>query len=69
MVHNLRPGDKWVPGTILERTDSLSYLVQVSGGQTWKRHIYTEPTATQDTPEVLCQYPRCNRAAPDRLRY
>ena len=39
MVRNLRPGDKWVPGTIIERTGPLSYLVQVSGGQTWKRHI------------------------------
>ena len=100
MVRNLRPGDKWVPGTILECTGPLSCLVQVSGGQTWKRHIdhlrqmtdspheenksttrtesfmkypqtsgYTKPTATQDTPEVPCQYPRRNRVAPDRLRY
>ena len=29
MVRNLRPGDKWVPGTIVERTGPLSYLVQV----------------------------------------
>ena len=36
MVRNLHPGDKWVPGTILERTGPLSYLVR---GQTWKRHI------------------------------
>ena len=39
MVRNLRPGDKWIPGTIIERTGPLSYLVQVAGGQTWKRHI------------------------------
>ena len=39
MVRNLRPGEKWVPGTIIERTGPLSYLVQVTGGQTWKCHI------------------------------
>ena len=39
MVRNLRAGDKWVPGTIMERTGPLSYLVQVAGGQMWKRHI------------------------------
>ena len=33
MVRNLRVGDKWVPGTIMEGTDPLSYLVQVAGGQ------------------------------------
>ena len=39
MVRNLRPGDKWVAGTIIERTGPLSYLLQTVGGQTWKRHI------------------------------
>ena len=39
MIRNLCPGDKWIPGTIIERTGPLSYLVQVAGGQTWKRHI------------------------------
>ena len=33
MVRNLRPDDKWAPGTIIEQTGPLSYLVQVSGGQ------------------------------------
>ena len=32
MVRNLRPGDKWVPGTIIERTGLLSYVVQVKPG-------------------------------------
>ena len=39
MVRNLRPGDKWIPGTIIERTGPLLYLVQVAGGKTWKHHI------------------------------
>ena len=28
-----------IPGTIMERTGPLSYLVQVAGGQMWKCHI------------------------------
>ena len=39
MIRNLRAGDKWVPGTIMERIGPLSYLVQVAGIQMWKRHI------------------------------
>lgn len=39
MVRNLHPGDKWVPGTIIERTGPLSYVVQVAGGQIWRHHI------------------------------
>ena len=27
MVRNLLAGDKWIPGTIMERTGPLSYLV------------------------------------------
>ena len=39
MVRNFCAGDKWIAGTIMERTGPLSYLVQVTGGQMWKRHI------------------------------
>ena len=39
MAHNLRPGPKWIPGTIVGRNGPLSYVVQVEGGQVWKRHI------------------------------
>ena len=39
MISNLHPGDKWIPGTIIERTGPLSYLVQVAEGKTWKCHI------------------------------
>ena len=39
MERNLRTRDKWIPGTIIERTGPSSYLVQVAGGQTWKYHI------------------------------
>ena len=39
MVRNWHAGDKWIPETIMETTCPLSYLVQVAGGQMWKRHI------------------------------
>ena len=39
MVTNLRAGDKWIPGIIMERTGLLSYLVQVAGGWMWKHNI------------------------------
>ena len=39
MVHNLRPGPTWIPGTIVGRNGPLSYVVQVKGEQVWKRHI------------------------------
>ena len=39
MERNLHAGDKWIPGTIIERTRPLSYLVKVAGRQTWKHHI------------------------------
>ena len=39
MARNLRPGPKWIPGTIVGRNGPLSYVVQVEGGQVWKRHI------------------------------
>ena len=39
MVRNLRDGPKWVPGVIIERTGPVSYLVEMSNGMIWKRHI------------------------------
>ena len=39
MVRNLRPGPRWVPGTLIERKGPLTYLVQVSEGRIWKRHV------------------------------
>ena len=39
MVRNLRPGPTWIPGTIVGRNGPLSYVVQVKGEQTWKRHV------------------------------
>ena len=39
MAKNLRPGAAWVPGVVAERLGPLTYLVQVSDGGLWKRHV------------------------------
>ena len=39
MARNLRVGDDWVPATIIERTGPVSYLVETTEHQLWKRHI------------------------------
>ena len=39
MARNLRVGDDWVPATVIERTDPVSYLVETTEHQLWKRHI------------------------------
>ena len=65
MVRNLRPGPTWIPGTIIERSGPLSYVVQVKGEQTWKRHIEhlrevgdtpveqtVEPKSSTDLPPI-----------------
>jgi hypothetical protein len=64
MVRNLRPGPDWIPGTIVERLGPISYLVETSEHQIWKRHAeqikeVATPSATphlsstefQTTPE------------------
>ena len=39
LVQNIRPGQTWTPGTVIERNGPLSYLVQItgtgSGRDTW----------------------------------
>ncbi len=38
MARNIRAGQAWIPGTVIQRTGPLSYVVQVAG-KLWKRHI------------------------------
>ena len=38
-VRNLRDGPKWVPGVVVGRQGPLSYVVQTTGGEVWKRHV------------------------------
>ena len=39
LARNLRPGPDWIPGTIVEVLGPVTYIVEVDGGQRWKRHI------------------------------
>lgn len=39
MVKNLRPGPNWLPAVVVERLGSLSYLVETTDQQVWRRHI------------------------------
>ena len=58
MAHNLRPGPKWIPGTIVGWNGPLSYVVQVEGEQVWKRPI-EQLRDVSDTPvgDILVEEP------------
>ena len=38
MIRNMRPGPKWIPGVIIERKGTLSYVVETEEKQVWRRH-------------------------------
>ena len=71
IVRNLHPGDKWVPGMIIDMTGPLSYLVQVGGGKTWKCHIdhlsdspqEEQMTETTEDSDTLIQFPTSHTAS------
>ena len=37
-AQNYRPGEKWLPGVVLEKVGPVSYRVEVQG-QVWRRHV------------------------------
>ena len=39
MVRNLRSGPKWIPGVIVQKLGSVTYTVQVDGGERLKKHV------------------------------
>lgn len=39
MARNFRPGAAWLPGVIAQQLGPLTYLVDVSNGRLWKRHV------------------------------
>ena len=39
MARNFRAGAAWVPGVIVQQLGPLTYLIEVSEGRLWKRHI------------------------------
>ena len=39
LVRNYRPGEDWVPSTVVDRKGPHSYTVQVANEQLWHQHI------------------------------
>ena len=39
MARNFQAGAAWVPGVIVQQLGPLTYLIEVSEGRLWKRHI------------------------------
>ena len=52
LVRNFRDGPKWVPGTLIARHGSLSFLVQVGEGIQRRRHM-DHMLVTVDSPHDL----------------
>ena len=52
---NLLNGPDWVPGVIVERLGPLTYLVHVSSGAFWKRHVNQLRTSVDDHVKMPCE--------------
>ena len=39
MARKIRPGPDWISGIIIEKLGPLSYLVETSAQQVWRRHM------------------------------
>ena len=57
MARNYRSGAAWLPGVIVQQLGPLTYLVDVSEGRLWKRHVdhikdlHARPTENETWPE------------------
>ena len=57
MARNYRSGAAWLPGVIVQQLGPLTYLVDVSEGCLWKRHVdhikdlHARPTENETWPE------------------
>ena len=53
LVRSSPPGLQWVPGTVIQRTGPISYVVKVADSKLWRRHIdhiRGMPDSPQHTP-------------------
>ena len=39
MAKNFRAGESWIPGIVVQKLGPVTYLVDVSEGRFWKRHV------------------------------
>ena len=51
MAKNFRPGPNWLPATVVERLGPLSYLVETTDEQLWRRHVDHLKRRTDSQPE------------------
>ena len=49
-----RPGEDWVPGSIIERRGPHSYIVKAANGQVWHRHI-DQLKEMKDSPQEILE--------------
>jgi hypothetical protein len=56
LVRNYRGNNKWKSGIVQRKTVPVSYMVETSPGQAWRRHtdqiISSVPQQDSDIPEV-----------------
>ena len=56
-------GPDWVPGVIAQKKGPLTYLIDVSGGRLWKRHVdhikdHQRPITVSDDTEIDVDIPK-----------
>ena len=50
LVRNYRPGEDWIPGTVIDRKGPHLYTVQVANGLLWRQHI-DQLKEVRDSPQ------------------
>ena len=50
VVRNFREGPRWVPGVLVEQTGPLFFVVQLSNGALWKRHVDHIKSVSEEPP-------------------
>ena len=53
-TRNLREGQKWISGVIVDRLGPLSYLIHLPNGELWRRHI-DHLRGSSNEPTTSCQ--------------
>ena len=56
MARNFRPGNKWMPGVLVDQKGPLTFIVRLDSGIQWKRHVehirkYTPTVSSEQNKE------------------
>ena len=70
LVRSPPPDLQWVPGTVIERTGPVSYLIKVADSRIWRRHIdhirgMPDSPLHQTPPESALESPEPDPVSPD----